>query len=166
MKKYFPIGYEYIIELKLMIGLILFSLFINFSILMQIVSCKNSLFYHGKYIPKHIMPDYVELAEGSQVVFVLIIFLAIGMIASHYRYHYKGTKSIYTMKRLKNPKELHYRCLVVPVLSILGSLVAIYGMLFLNFALYLYIVPDYAMNEGQLKMLLQSMQDIRFYFIH
>ena len=43
---------------------------------------------------------------------------ALGMVLSHYLGYFSGSKSIYTMRRLGRPLELHIRCWAVPLLVI------------------------------------------------
>lgn len=74
--------------------------------------------------------------------FFLLFLLPILLAGIHYLYHTKGSKSIYLMKRLPDPRELHRRCLFLPCLMILGILAAILLLFLLCLVIYLVGTPD------------------------
>lgn len=61
-------------------------------------------------------------------------------------HHFIGSKSIYTMRRLKNPLELYVRCLAVPVIFIILGIALIYILNFIYIEIYLALVPEDSMN--------------------
>ncbi|NLM06190.1 MAG: hypothetical protein GX219_04640 [Tissierellia bacterium] len=69
--------------------------------------------------------DYFVLKDFKTMVFpymwgfVLIVIFSIFLIPNFYGYFSKGSMSVYTMKRLKNPMEIHRRALFYPVMFIL-----------------------------------------------
>ncbi len=76
--------------------------------------------------------------EFFKIYFVCLVLFALYCFLSHFM----GSKSIYTMRRLKNPIELYLRCLSVPVMFIIISIGLIYLMNFLFIKFYLYYVPE------------------------
>lgn len=72
-----------------------------------------------------------------------IFFVCMALMAVYfYMHHHIGAKSIYTMRRLKNPLELYVRCLTVPVIFILLGFALIYFMNFIYIEFYLALVPE------------------------
>lgn len=68
------------------------------------------------------MKPFEEIINGCFDGFVIGCFVFFFLIIYHYGYHYKDSKSIYTMKRLPNKSELHIRCLSLPIIGIISSL--------------------------------------------
>lgn len=72
-----------------------------------------------------------------------IYFVCMALLAVYFCiYHFMGSKSIYTMRRLKNPLELYVRCLAVPATFIILGIALIYLMNFIYIKIYLYYVPE------------------------
>lgn len=57
-------------------------------------------------------------------------------------YHYIGAKSVYTMKRLKNPLELYVRCYFVPLVFIAAGVISVYAMNYIFIEIYLSFIPE------------------------
>ncbi len=129
MKKRFPLGFDYKTEIRSIITLLGFAIFMNIILAINIYKHRNYLYYHGKLIPNRFMSDFSELSRGMQVGFLLLIIFSISMIYAHYKYHYRGSKSIYTMKRINDPMELHIRCLSVPLMVIIVSILLNYNFI-------------------------------------
>lgn len=64
--------------------------------------------------------------------FYICAAAAIAFVVSNYLYFYQGSKSIYTMHRLRSSWELHLRCWALPVLSAVILLI----LAFLLYCLY------------------------------
>ncbi len=78
-----------------------------------------------------------------------IFFVCMALMAVYfYLHHLMGSKSIYTMRRLKNPLELYVRCLAVPVIFIIFSIALIYLMNFIYIEFYLALVPEKSLHPG------------------
>lgn len=99
--------------------------------------------------PSAAAPDFAELMEGRLLVFgiVALAFLAVSLY--HYAYHWQGSRSIYTMRRLPDRWELHRRCLTLPVLGALACVLAAFLVLALYFGIYMATVPDVCRAPGQ-----------------
>lgn len=63
-------------------------------------------------------------------------------------YHFAGSKSIYTMRRLKNPLELYVRCFAVPVIFILLGIALVYLLNLIYISIYASLVPEECMHPG------------------
>ena len=67
------------------------------------------------------------------------------LAAWHYSVHYRGTKSIYTMRRLPDRWELHRRCLTVPALGAAAFLLEAALLWGIDFAIYRLATPAQAL---------------------
>ncbi len=100
----------------------------------------------GRLLPGAFMPRFSELMMGEGLQWsmlgygILVIFL-LALIPVNYSSFYRGSKSIYLMRRLPHRWELPKRCLTLPLLSAGGSL-AIMGLVTLiYYVMYLLITP-------------------------
>lgn len=72
-----------------------------------------------------------------------IFFLCMALLGVYFfLHHFIGSKSIYTMRRLKNPLEFYIRCLAVPVIFIILGIALIYILNFIYIEIYLALVPE------------------------
>lgn len=75
-----------------------------------------------------------------------IYFAALALLGVYlFLHHFIGSKSIYTMRRLRNPLELYARCLSVPVIFIILGIVLIYTLNFIYIEIYQALVPESCM---------------------
>lgn len=86
-------------------------------------------------------------AESFDIFKVFFICLALFSFYC-FIYHFIGSKSIYTMRRLKNPTELYVRCLSVPLIFILLSIVLICLLNCIFIDIYLDLVPEENLIPG------------------
>ena len=61
----------------------------------------------------------------------------------------QGSKNIYLMKRLPSRWELHRRCILLPALGMVGSLVMGFTLLMIYFAIYMLVTPDRCLPPDQ-----------------
>lgn len=105
----------------------------------------NRLFHieYGKkvLIEGRTMADFYVVLKGTFNGFIVAIFIFICLIILHYGYHYKDSKSIYTMKRLPDRYELHKRCFTVPLIGIVVSIILITALLLLFYNYYMIKTP-------------------------
>ncbi len=102
------------------------------------------------------MTDFYILIEGSFKGFYVTAFLLVVLIIYHYAYHYKDSKSIYTMKRLPKKYELHKRCLTVPVICILLCKLFSVILIFIYFRHYICATPPECLVDGQWSMFISK----------
>jgi len=91
--------------------------------------------------------DEPELNVAMKHIFVgssIFIIICIVMIIRNYAFYYKDSKSIYLMKRLPNPAELHVRSLVLPLTAILINIAATGLFMYLY---YLYYANLFSINR-------------------
>ena len=78
---------------------------------------------------------------GCLLAAAAMVFLA----SWHYSCHFRGSKSIYTMRRLPERWELAKRCLTVPVIAAVVYLLEAAVLLGLDFAIYRLATPAQAL---------------------
>ena len=95
------------------------------------------------------MPEFHELLGGSlRAVFVVVLVLLICIVMNYASFR-QGSKSIYLMKRLPNPWELHRRCILLPALGMAGALILGFTLLMIYFAIYMLVTPDRCLPPDQ-----------------
>lgn len=107
-------------------------------------------------IKSRMMRDFFEILDGTFDGFIIAIFAFICLIMFHYGYHYKDSRSIYTMKRLPNKFELHIRCFTVPVIGITVSIVISALLLVLFYLYYISKTPAECLLPDQWERLLTA----------
>ena len=96
-----------------------------------------------------IMPEFTDLLGGSlRAVFVIVLVLLVCIVMNYASFR-QGSKSIYLMKRLPSRWELHRRCILLPALGIVGSLVMGFTLLMIYFAIYMLVTPDRCLPPDQ-----------------
>ena len=95
------------------------------------------------------VPDFVDVLGSSLVFFPLYALGSILFVIYHYSYHFKGSKSIYLMRRLPDRWELHRRCLTLPIAMAVFFLLMGFVMLLLFFWAYFAAVPAQYIQPDQ-----------------
>ncbi len=99
--------------------------------------------------PSRTMADFYEITDGVFDGFITAIFGFICLILIHYGYHYKDSKSIYTMKRLSDKHELHIRCFTLPLIGIAVSILMTASLLLLFYHYYMTKTPAECLSPDQ-----------------
>ena len=153
LKKLVPPGMEYKPELRFYItGLICAGLY-SLSFFIRYFDARYELYEHYDY--KSVLIDGAKIADFSSLLGYALVgfaFLAVcmlGFIVYHYLYYRQGSKSIYLMKRLPSKLELHKRAIALPLLAILGCLVAALIVMLLYFAVYMLATPKQCLLPNQ-----------------
>jgi len=109
------------------------------------------LYYETKKVLRTgaIMPDFVEVMGRYLLPFVVLALVMLICSVYHYRHHYRGSKSIYLMRRLPNRWELHRRCLTLPLAAAAICLLTAFALLLLYFAIYMLATPEECLTPGQ-----------------
>lgn len=135
------------------IGLVLSGV-ISFLDLIVYFSELNQLYqYHGGRRILDVsrkMPDFVEVFQRFPIGFAILAVCMLGFVIYHYVYHYRGSKSIYLMRRLPNRFELHRRAWSYPLCVIVVCVLCVIMLFWLYFGLYLLVTPDECLVPGQL----------------
>lgn len=74
---------------------------------------------------KHLTFTPARMLGWSLCIWTLPIGVALWNGSVRYRYHFLESRSIYTMKRLSDPRELYRRCFILPGEMILMSLMMV-----------------------------------------
>ncbi len=96
------------------------------------------------------MPDFAEIFQRFPIGFAILAVCMLGFIVYHYVYYYRGSKSIYLMRRLPDRWEIHRRAWSYPLCVILLCALCVVVLFWLYFGLYLWITPNECLVPGQL----------------
>lgn len=98
---------------------------------------------HGKIvlIESRTMADFAVIIDGVFDGFFIAVFVFFFLTVYHYAYHYRDSKSIYTMKRLPNKYELHIRCITVPAIGVILTVITTGFLLVIFYYYYMTKTP-------------------------
>lgn len=154
LSRYAPPGINIRTERNFFIGLLASVTFFSFiSFMAKYSASRSSLFVHTMN-PKTLIPgakieNFTDILGGSLYVFGAAALCMPALIIIHYIYHYKDSRSIYLMKRLPDPFELHKRCLLLPVLAALICIAAAFTALVIYYAVYMNFTPEQCIPPDQ-----------------
>lgn len=95
------------------------------------------------------MPEFGDLVGSAfRVVWIVLLILVVGIALNYYSFH-QGSKSIYLMKRLSDPMELHRRCVLLPALGMAGCLLLRGILIIVYFAVYMLATPEGCLPPDQ-----------------
>lgn len=132
-----------------LIGTVLWSM----GFIFRYSSARNNLFYTDEFV-RHLrsdamMPEFHYLMGSAMLgVWVTILTLAVCIILNYHSFH-QGSKSIYLMKRLPDPMELHRRCMLLPALGMAGCLALRELLVIVYFAVYILVTPEGCLPPDQ-----------------
>lgn len=92
--------------------------------------------------PGAVMPGYPALLQGSFWGLGAAAACMAALAAGFYAYHYQGSRSIYTMRRLPRRWELWRRCLTLPMVTALCCLLLAAVLTLVYFEIYLMVTPE------------------------
>jgi hypothetical protein len=87
------------------------------------------------------MPDFEYLTNNLFEIFGVVILFCVLAIVYHYYYHGQGSKMMYLMRRLPSKWELHIRCVTLPVLASVVTVIYMLVLRMLFYAIYLFCTP-------------------------
>lgn len=109
--------------------------------LFRFADAKRDLYFtNGKWTGQPIRPFWEVIGNAYLLLGILALVMA-AVAVMFYFYHYEGSRSIYTMKRLPNPWELWRRCLAVPLCTIVLCAVLALLLLGIYYLVYLRCTP-------------------------
>ena len=109
--------------------------------LLRYFDAKQDLFdRNGRWKGFLIEPFWELIGNAWLLVGVLILMMAV-TAAGFYAYHYQGSHSIYTMKRLPDRWELWRRCLTMPLWTIILSVILMLALTGVYYLIYLKFTP-------------------------
>ena len=100
-------------------------------------------------IPDAEMEDFCVLFRETDRGFLILALCMIGVCIWHYLYHWRGSKSIYLMRRLPHRFEIHRRCLTLPLCGAVIACAAAAAILLLYFGIYMLFTPAECLTDGQ-----------------
>lgn len=89
-----------------------------------------------------VMLPFWEIMRGKCMTFPICALCMLGFVIANYSYFYSESKSIYTMRRIPNRWELHYRCWAMPMLGALSILAVQWLFTLLCYIIYIRSIPE------------------------
>lgn len=102
------------------------------------------------------MADFAVVLEGAFVGFAVAAVCLAALAVWHYAYHFQGSRSIYTMRRLPDRWELLRRCVALPLAGIVACLIAAALLLLVYYAVYQLVTPEQCLRPDQWAKLWQT----------
>lgn len=126
--------------------------------LMLALAALFSLGFYGSYLSaRSALFDWVwgkqYLIEGAVIAdfqdligfwfsgFMMVAFYTVGLLVNHYSQYYRGSRSIYLMKRLPDRLERHRRVWTLPLLALAATAAVTLLLRLICFAVYLLATP-------------------------
>lgn len=159
--RFCPPGYDYKYEKTVLFCASIFS--ICWSLVFYVryfIGLRELYSYRGgkrELIKGRMMPQFYELAGGAFIGFSAVFFVLLCFIVLRYAYYYRGSKSIYTMKRLPQKYELSVSCLVLPIIFMLLCVLVIFAVLLFDLAFYLIFTPKQCLYPFSLDSLWRAL---------
>lgn len=148
--KHFPPGYEYEME-RNTAGLLLgIAAALSLQYFARLKDAYEMLYYVDSSCERKVRPEAVAASFGQlafpygSLFLPYFLFLAI-MIAYHYFYYYRDTKSIYLMCRLPSRSVLVKSCAQAPLLGMAAGALSMAVLCFFYYGLYLLVMPGECM---------------------
>jgi len=158
LARYAPAGFPLSQEIKIYLTAFGISVLYSFGFIIRYLNARAELFeitITGQkiLITGAKMPEMTALIHDAFLGFFLMILLAGAGIVYHYLFHKQGSKSIYLMRRLPNPFELHKRCITLPLLGIILSLLAALLLFLLYYGIYIIFTPSICLTKVSLTII-------------
>lgn len=154
LERLIPVGIEYKRELAWLKGGLIAAFVYSLGFFFRFMDEYRSLFIptdlNRRVLDVNaVMLDYVEILDGSLLLFFVLAVVMIALMVYHYSYHFQGSKSIYLMRRLPDRWELWRRCLALPIMGILISLLAAAILLLTYYGIYMLATPKACLSPSQ-----------------
>lgn len=92
--------------------------------------------------PNAVMPPFPDILGRSLWFYYFVALCSLSIIILYFMQYYRGSKSIYLMRRLPQRWELLRRSITLPVLGALISLLTAFLMMLLFLAAYYLVTPE------------------------
>lgn len=144
-----PLGISFSNEvIACLLGLIGSSIYSIASFLFYYDYCLGGLYADAKRTrllspdtPYVFMPSFYEIADASLWGFIILITAMVYLIYYHYHYHFQGSKSIYLMQRLPEKNALLKRCVTLPILVIVITILTALLLWGIYYRVYMTCTP-------------------------
>jgi len=146
-KRYLPLGLDGINEKRAWIIGMVASLLWSMLFLLRYSNAYSYLYYWNNARTERILVEgammrpFPDLMVGLMTGFWMLAMYMLGVGVYFYMYHYRDSKSIYLMRRLPDRWELHRRCLTVPVLAAVASLLSSLVLTGIYYGIYILCTP-------------------------
>ncbi len=97
------------------------------------------------------MPSFYDVSHMSFAPFPVAIAVCIAAAIANYKYFYNGSRSIYVMRRIKSPLEIHRRSLLLPLATIVCLIVMWTVLFWVFYRIYMDYTPLRVLEPNQLE---------------
>jgi hypothetical protein len=154
MERLVPAGIDYKRELNWLRGGLIAAFIYSLGFFIRFMDRYGSLFRvlvgNKRVLNENaVMPDYVDVLGDAILLFLVLALVMVALMVYHYIYHFQGSKSIYLMRRLPDRWELWRRCLTLPVMGALTSLLAAAVIIIIYYGIYMLATPRACLSPGQ-----------------
>ncbi|MBR6812572.1 MAG: hypothetical protein IKM51_04275 [Oscillospiraceae bacterium] len=161
-----PPGYDWKGELKWLLAALTAAFLWTFGFIIRFAAAHEELFIYDHYLGKRflqadrMMDPFLDVVGGSFKGYTVFAVLLIAVIVLHYMYFFRGSRSIYTMRRLKRKSETWKRCIITPVIWLLICIFSALIVLAIDFAIYIIATPKACLPSGQLGITLRYLAEV------
>ena len=148
-----PPGYEYRSEFQSNGRLFGLGLGMSFSFFVELYEAYDNLFMWYRHLGLgqtqpvwQLKPDVIAVPFVSlmETYFWWYLPWLLGLLVSvvlHYIYYYRGTKSIYVLRRVRSPYVVVKSCVLAPLIQLAAGAVTALVWYFLCYGIYLCVIP-------------------------
>ena len=140
-----PLGCDGRQELRWLLWGLAAGFAVDLRFVLAYFSARGGLYlYSGgvrQLIPGAVIAPFSDLLAWSLLGCFGAALAMLALAAWHYATHFRGSRSIYTMRRLPSRWELHRRCLTLPALGAAAYLLEAAALWGLDFLLYALATP-------------------------
>ena len=149
-----PPGAEILEQTNRYFGQLFFAVLWSLGCLFRCFSYRNQLYYTNDGVDRYLkseamMPEFSYVVGTAFLALWILMLILLICIILNYHSFYQGSKSIYLMKRLPNPMELHRRCILLPALGMAGCLAVREILVIVYFAVYMLATPEGCLPPDQ-----------------
>ena len=103
-------------------------------------------------IPDAKIADFSVLLRGGLVAYVVCLYLCVLLAVNYYCSFHRESVSAYVMRRIPDAKELHIRCLTVPLCAAALMTALMILLLFIERALYIAFTPTGCLGDTSIDL--------------
>ena len=109
----------------------------------------------GFYMIRY-MTEFRTLVQGRFIGFAVTAAIVLGFIVFRYAYLYRGSKSVYLIRRLPEKAPVLKRILLIPLAELLLCGIAAFLLLLMHYVIYITATPKECLPPDQWKLLWRS----------
>ena len=98
------------------------------------------------------MPDFSAVSQGTLLTYLTSLLLLAGTALDNYRSFHRESVSSYVMRRIPDAKELHIRCLTVPLCAAALMTALMIALLFIERAVYIAFTPTGCLGDTSIDL--------------